>query len=178
MMQKYNGKQNSTVVLIKSSATEASQISESEVRQMVRHAVKLTGGLTDIIKDGQSVVLKPNLVTPRVTPGTYHTMKMLITNPYKDKKHGKRSPRMDVERRTAQFERRIVSRQSPDQTVYPGKKAQQVQHRRKATKGPVRSVQDIVRFDQSGLLPDVGRVEPRKELHRRTQHAQKRNDRV
>ena len=87
MMQKENGKLNSTVVLLKSSATDASQISESEVRQMVRNAVERTGGLSDIIKDGQSVVLKPNLVTPRVTPGTYHTMKMLITNPYKDKKH-------------------------------------------------------------------------------------------
>ena len=76
-------KGNSTVALIRSSAKNATQISDLEVRQMVRDVVQLTGGFSDIIKDGEFVVIKPNLVTTRATAGTICALTMLMTDPYK-----------------------------------------------------------------------------------------------
>ena len=51
------------VALIQSSKEHAEDITEDEVRSMIREAVELAGGLDDIIEDGDFVVLKPNLIS-------------------------------------------------------------------------------------------------------------------
>lgn len=50
------------VALVRSSQKDAKDITEEEVRDMVREAVGLAGGLEDIVSDGDFVVLKPNLI--------------------------------------------------------------------------------------------------------------------
>lgn len=55
----------SVVSIIQSSAASASEISEYEIDKMVQNAVKAAGGLEGVIKDGDTVVLKPNLVAMR-----------------------------------------------------------------------------------------------------------------
>jgi uncharacterized protein (DUF362 family) len=71
----------STVALVRSAKEDANQITESEVRDMVREAVALSGGL-DFIKDGQVVVIKPNLVTTRNVPGSVKPLMMPFSNPF------------------------------------------------------------------------------------------------
>lgn len=73
----------SKVALIRSQKAKAEEISQREVRDMVRQAVALTGGFSDIIKDGQTVVIKPNLVSTRATTGTIGALSMPFTDPYK-----------------------------------------------------------------------------------------------
>jgi uncharacterized protein (DUF362 family) len=53
----------STVSIVQSHQAKAEDITESEILSMVREAVDLAGGFEDLIKDGDVVVLKPNLVT-------------------------------------------------------------------------------------------------------------------
>lgn len=78
-----NMNENSKVALVKSSKQRAEDITESEIRDMVHEAVKLAGGL-DFIKDGQSVVIKPNLVTTRKVTGTINSLMMPLSNPFKE----------------------------------------------------------------------------------------------
>ncbi len=54
---------SATVSIVKSEAEDVFTIGEMEVEEMVREAVALAGGLEGIISDGQTVVLKPNIVT-------------------------------------------------------------------------------------------------------------------
>jgi len=54
--------EQSVVGLVQSDKKEASEITDSEIEAMVRNAVKMAGGLEGLIKDGQTIVLKPNLV--------------------------------------------------------------------------------------------------------------------
>lgn len=77
--------ENATVALVRSPKANANDITDDEVRRMVREAVALTGGFSDMIKDGQLVVVKPNLVSPRVTAGTIDALTMVFTDPYKKK---------------------------------------------------------------------------------------------
>jgi hypothetical protein len=51
-----------TVSIIKAETDDVFAINKNQVEQMVREAVALTGGLEDIISDGNTVVLKPNFV--------------------------------------------------------------------------------------------------------------------
>jgi uncharacterized protein (DUF362 family) len=51
------------VALIQSSKTQAADITQDDVKTMVTDAVTQVGGF-DFIQDGQTVVLKPNLLTP------------------------------------------------------------------------------------------------------------------
>ena len=74
--------QNATVSLIRSNKANAEQITEAEIRQMVEDAVKIAGGL-DFIKDGQTVVLKPNLIGTRTMTNIVQVLSMNMTNPYK-----------------------------------------------------------------------------------------------
>jgi len=53
----------STVAIVQSSKANASDVQEADIRQMVREAVELAGGLNDIVHNGDTVVIKPNLVT-------------------------------------------------------------------------------------------------------------------
>jgi uncharacterized protein (DUF362 family) len=80
-MKKQN--ENSTVALIKSSKKRADDITESEIRTMVRETVSLAGGL-DFIKDGQFVVIKPNIVVTRHVSGNIRPLLMLVSNPFKE----------------------------------------------------------------------------------------------
>ena len=83
-MLKANQFQNNSIVsLIRSSKPDATQITDGEVRHMVREAVELTGGLSDIIKNGQFVVIKPNIVTTRKVTGFMKTIMMPFSNPFK-----------------------------------------------------------------------------------------------
>jgi uncharacterized protein (DUF362 family) len=52
---------------------------------MVREAVKLAGGLSDIVKDGQCVVIKPNLVTTRKVTGSIKPLMMPFSHAFKEK---------------------------------------------------------------------------------------------
>jgi uncharacterized protein (DUF362 family) len=51
-----------TVSIVKSVESDVISIDKSEVEAMVREAVREAGGLDDIIDDGDTVVLKPNIV--------------------------------------------------------------------------------------------------------------------
>lgn len=72
---------DSTVALVKSIKQDAEKITDAEVREMVREAVHLAGGLSGIVRDGQSVVIKPNLVTTRSFPGTLSILMAPVTDP-------------------------------------------------------------------------------------------------
>lgn len=77
--------QNSAIVsLIQSDKKRAEDIDETEIRSMVRQAVKLAGGL-DFIKDGQLVVIKPNLVSTRPHPGPFKPGLMAFTDSHNPK---------------------------------------------------------------------------------------------
>lgn len=74
----------SKVALIQSSKDRAEDITESEIRSMVRDVVTLAGGL-DFIDDGHAVVIKPNLVTTRVHDGPLKPAMMALTDAHKQK---------------------------------------------------------------------------------------------
>jgi uncharacterized protein (DUF362 family) len=50
------------VALVQSSCEKADELDYAEIKAMVREAVELAGGLQDLVRDGDLVVLKPNLV--------------------------------------------------------------------------------------------------------------------
>jgi uncharacterized protein (DUF362 family) len=52
----------SDVGLVRSAKADVNDLTEEDVREMVREAVALAGGLEDIVKDGDTVVLKPNFM--------------------------------------------------------------------------------------------------------------------
>ena len=52
-----------TVAMVQASASDASTITQADIASLVSSAISQAGGL-DFIKDGQTVVLKPNLLTP------------------------------------------------------------------------------------------------------------------
>ncbi|MCX7711608.1 MAG: DUF362 domain-containing protein [Clostridia bacterium] len=54
--------EQSIVSIIQSTKASAKDLEDDDIRQMVRDAVNLAGGFSGIVKDGQTVVLKPNLV--------------------------------------------------------------------------------------------------------------------
>lgn len=56
----------SLVSIVQSERTQAEQITYEEIRDMVEKAINLAGGFDGIIKDNQTVVLKPNLVQMHV----------------------------------------------------------------------------------------------------------------
>lgn len=51
-----------TVGLVKASTEDVFQIGYNEIEHMVREAVAMAGGLESVISDGNTVVLKPNIV--------------------------------------------------------------------------------------------------------------------
>ncbi|MCL2801135.1 MAG: DUF362 domain-containing protein [Treponema sp.] len=53
---------NSIVSLVQSPKASASELTFNDIKQMVSEAVEIAGGLNGIIKTGDTVVLKPNLV--------------------------------------------------------------------------------------------------------------------
>lgn len=53
----------SKVAIVQSSKPKAEKITEEDIETMVQEAVTLAGGFDGLIKDGQVVVIKPNLVT-------------------------------------------------------------------------------------------------------------------
>ena len=57
-----------TVALVQSEVHDASQFDYPEIERVVREAVSLAGGFASIIKDGDVVVLKPNIVATRGAP--------------------------------------------------------------------------------------------------------------
>lgn len=66
----------SKVAIVRSSKLNVSEISQSDISLMVKEAINKSGGLENIIKDGNTVVLKPNLIcdfsyadNKKITPG-------------------------------------------------------------------------------------------------------------
>lgn len=55
----------SVVAMVKSPKANATELSYQDIEVMVREAVSLSGGLQGIITDGQTVMLKPNLVNDK-----------------------------------------------------------------------------------------------------------------
>jgi uncharacterized protein (DUF362 family) len=51
------------VALVQSAKADVDDLTEEDVRSMVREAVELAGGLEDIVSDGDTVVLKPNFMS-------------------------------------------------------------------------------------------------------------------
>jgi len=66
------------VSLIQSTKEKAFDITEDDVREMVREAVELAGGLDGIVKDGDTVVLKPNFLTSSHKSGNIFSMIMNV----------------------------------------------------------------------------------------------------
>jgi len=66
------------VALIQSTKENAFDITEDDVRVMVREAVELAGGLDGIVKDGDTVVLKPNFLTSSHQSGNIFSMIMNV----------------------------------------------------------------------------------------------------
>ncbi len=58
-----------TVALVQSRVRDASRFDYPEIRRVVREAVRLAGGLGGIVRDGHTVVLKPNIVATRGNAG-------------------------------------------------------------------------------------------------------------
>lgn len=54
---------NSIVGIAQSDKANATDLTFDDIKELIRKAVELAGGLDGIIKDGDTVVLKPNLVT-------------------------------------------------------------------------------------------------------------------
>ncbi len=53
---------DSKVAVVQSDKASVHEMNESDIRSMVRDAVEKTGGLKDIVHDGDAVIVKPNLV--------------------------------------------------------------------------------------------------------------------
>jgi len=58
-----------TVALVQGAVQDASQFEYPEINRLVREAVDLAGGLGGVVKDGDVVVLKPNIVATRGNSG-------------------------------------------------------------------------------------------------------------
>ncbi len=52
----------STVAVVETNHAQVAEIDQQEITRMVEEAVRLVGGLQQIIQDGDTVILKPNLV--------------------------------------------------------------------------------------------------------------------
>jgi len=66
----------SKVAIVKSTRLNASEVTQGDISIMVQDAINKSGGLENIIKDGNTVVFKPNLISDysyadnkKVTPG-------------------------------------------------------------------------------------------------------------
>jgi len=58
----------STVSIVQSEKENTTDINSNDIELMVREAVEMAGGLESLISEGQTVVLKPNLLTSRTLP--------------------------------------------------------------------------------------------------------------
>ena len=63
-----------TVAIVQSGKAEVSEIQSAEIEMMVREAVELAGGLGELISDGDTVVLKPNLVADHIQTGNFESL--------------------------------------------------------------------------------------------------------
>jgi len=68
----------SIVSMVRSSEARASDLTPGDIKELVVQAVELAGGLDDIIKTGDTVVLKPNLITTHYNWGTGATIPVTV----------------------------------------------------------------------------------------------------
>ncbi|WP_305768201.1 DUF362 domain-containing protein [Candidatus Epulonipiscium viviparus] len=75
-----------TVALVQSKEDKAEDITDEQIKQLVQETVELAGGL-GFIKDGQTVVVKPNIISTRAITGQAASMRMALpyADAYKDK---------------------------------------------------------------------------------------------
>jgi len=57
---------------------------DAEVRELVREAVKVAGGLAGIVEDGQVVVIKPNVVMTRAVGGGIKLLMTIFDDPFRE----------------------------------------------------------------------------------------------
>ena len=65
---------DTTVAMVQSEVAKAEDLTEEDVRDLVREAVALAGGLESIVEDGDTVVLKPNMMSTNHSAGGMRTM--------------------------------------------------------------------------------------------------------
>jgi uncharacterized protein (DUF362 family) len=58
------------VGIVRSSKANATEIEMTEVDEMIRQAVKLAGGFDSLIHEGDTVVLKPNVISSKIQNGS------------------------------------------------------------------------------------------------------------
>jgi uncharacterized protein (DUF362 family) len=58
-----------TVAIVKADKENAEDVTDEELESMIRQAVEMSGGLEDIVTDGDVVVLKPNMVSTSAPNG-------------------------------------------------------------------------------------------------------------
>jgi uncharacterized protein (DUF362 family) len=75
------------VALIQSPKPNVIDLTEEDVRSMVREAVKLAGGLESIVSDGDTVVLKPNFMMANHVAGSFLSVlwRLRDDNPHPEK---------------------------------------------------------------------------------------------
>ena len=56
--------ENSIVSMVQSSKGDVHDLTYEDILAMVRQAIDYVGGIASVVKDGDTVILKPNLVTP------------------------------------------------------------------------------------------------------------------
>jgi len=70
--------QGSIVSMVQSDKALASALTFEDIKALVEEAVALAGGLDDIVKYGDTVVLKPNLITTYYNWGTASVIPLLV----------------------------------------------------------------------------------------------------
>jgi uncharacterized protein (DUF362 family) len=78
--EEIDGLTPSTVSLVRSNKTQASSLTYEDILELTRQAIDLAGGLDDIIKTGDVVVLKPNLITSIYSWSTGGTSIPMLVN--------------------------------------------------------------------------------------------------
>ena len=73
----------SIVAVVQSTRANASDLQEADIKAMVTEAVNLAGGFNGIIQNGDTVVIKPNLVLGEIATGTLPPQVNGITTDYR-----------------------------------------------------------------------------------------------
>ena len=116
-IQKTN-EEYANVALIKSSKEKAADITDDEVRSMVREAVKLAGGLEGIVHDGDFVVLKPNMIAAKHVAGGLFAMMSDRDNYVEEKLLNPRANGIATDFRIARAVAEMVREINPSGKIY------------------------------------------------------------
>ena len=108
-----------TVALIQSDRERAEDITEEEVRDMVREAVALAGGLEDVVANGDVVVLKPNFMAANHMAGGLGEMMSAGNEPHPASSLLSQTVNgISTDYRVAKAVAELVREQNPDGKIY------------------------------------------------------------